>query len=325
MIVINNKKIEGKVILAPMAGITSSGYRKFMSKFGISLLYTEMISDMGLIYGNQETLDYLNYEKLDAPLGVQLFGSDVDNLVKAAKIVKEKAPFVDFIDINMACPVNKVIKTGAGSSLLKDPKKCGEIVRRIREETSLPVSAKIRLGISDKNLNFQEVIDELIKGGVSFIALHARSAKQLYSGLPQFDVIKDLQERMSVPLIISGNIYTYEDAIKAMEITKAEYVMVARGGIGNPTLIKQINEYLSLGRVISTTSFKQQVNFCLELARDLIEEKGEERAMRIFRGIGTKFFNGFPNTKRLKNRICTELTDYNSLVNIIQDYKNSGF
>lgn len=325
MIVINNKKIEGKVILAPMAGITSSGYRKFMSKFGVSLLYTEMISDMGLIYGNQETLDYLNYEKLDAPLGVQLFGSDVDNLVKAAKIVKEKAPFVDFIDINMACPVNKVIKTGAGSSLLKDPKKCGEIVRRIREETSLPVSAKIRLGISDKNLNFQEVIDELIKGGVSFIALHARSAKQLYSGLPQFDVIKDLQERMSVPLIISGNIYTYEDAIKAMEITKAEYVMVARGGIGNPTLIKQINEYLSLGRVISTTSFEQQVDFCLELARDLIEEKGEEKAMRIFRGIGTKFFNGFPNTKRLKNRICTELTDYNSLVNIIQDYKNTGF
>lgn len=325
MIVINNKKIEGKVILAPMAGITSSGYRKFMSKFGVSLLYTEMISDMGLIYGNQETLDYLNYEKLDAPLGVQLFGSDVDNLVKAAKIVKEKAPFVDFIDINMACPVNKVIKTGAGSSLLKDPKKCGEIVRRIREETSLPVSAKIRLGISDKNLNFQEVIDELIKGGVSFIALHARSAKQLYSGLPQFDVIKDLQERMSVPLIISGNIYTYEDAIKAMEITKAEYVMVARGGIGNPTLIKQINEYLSLGRVISTTSFEQQVDFCLELARDLIEEKGEEKAMRIFRGIGTKFFNGFPNTKRLKNRICTELTDYNSMVNIIQDYKNSGF
>lgn len=325
MIVINNKKIEGKVILAPMAGITSSGYRKFMSKFGVSLLYTEMISDMGLIYGNQETLDYLNYEKLDAPLGVQLFGSDVDNLVKAAKIVKEKAPFVDFIDINMACPVNKVTKTGAGSSLLKDPKKCGEIVRRIREETSLPVSAKIRLGISDKNLNFQEVIDELIKGGVSFIALHARSAKQLYSGLPQFDVIKDLQERMSVPLIISGNIYTYEDAIKAMEITKAEYVMVARGGIGNPTLIKQINEYLSLGRVISTTSFEQQVDFCLELARDLIEEKGEEKAMRIFRGIGTKFFNGFPNTKRLKNRICTELTDYNSLVNIIQDYKNSGF
>lgn len=325
MIVINNKKIEGKVILAPMAGITSSGYRKFMSKFGVSLLYTEMISDMGLVYCNQETLDYLKYEKINAPLGVQLFGSDVDNLVKAAKIVKEKAPFVDFIDINMACPVNKVTKTGAGSSLLKDPKKCGEIVRRIREETSLPVSAKIRLGISDKNLNFQEVIDELIKGGVSFIALHARSAKQLYSGLPQFDVIKDLQERMSVPLIISGNIYTYEDAIKAMEITKAEYVMVARGGIGNPTLIKQINEYLSLGRVISTTSFKQQVNFCLELARDLIEEKGEERAMRIFRGIGTKFFNGFPNTKRLKNRICTELTDYNSLVNIIQDYKNSGF
>ena len=103
------------------------------------------------MYNSISSSNYLNYEKLDAPLGVQLFGSDVDNLVKAAKIVKEKAPFVDFIDINMACPVNKVIKTGAGSSLLKDPKKCGEIVRRIREETSLPVSAKIRLGISDKN------------------------------------------------------------------------------------------------------------------------------------------------------------------------------
>lgn len=324
MFKIGNKEIKGKVVLAPMAGITSSGYRSFMANFKPSIMYTEMISDMGLIYQNEETLSYLKFKKGDIPVGVQLFGSEVENLAKAALIVKNYVPFIDFIDVNMACPVPKVTKTGAGSSLLLDPKKCGEIIRRIKEVTGLPVSAKIRLGYYDSNLNYLEVIKELEDAGVSFIALHARSAKQLYAGLPQYELIRNLRDKMNVPLIISGNIYTAEDAKKALEITKADAVMVARGGIGNPLLITQINELLEEGEVKSISNLDLQIKYCNDLALELIKEKGEVKAIRVYRGIGPKFFSGYKNMKKYKGLISTSLNDYPSLVEILKQIKEEN-
>lgn len=318
---INGKEIKGKVVLAPMAGITSSGYRKYYEKFGVSFCYTEMVSDMGLIYDNEETKSYIFFQKGNCPVGVQLFGSEPENLAKAAKIVQKAVPFIDFIDVNMACPVPKVTKTGAGSALLKDPKKCGEIIRRIKIETSLEVSAKIRLGWDDKSYSYLEVIKELEKAGVSFIALHARTRKDLYAGSPRFELIKNLRKSMSVPLIISGNIYTPEDAKNALEITGADMVMLARGGIGNPRLVKDINAYLETGIKNDSPSFKEQEQYCLELAQELIKEKGEEKAMRIYRSIAPKFFSGFPNAKELKTALAVNLTTYQSLVSIINEYK----
>ncbi len=324
MFKIGDKEIKGKVVLAPMAGITSSGYRSFMGKFNPSIMYSEMISDMGLIYQNEETLSYLKFEKSDIPVGVQLFGSEPENLAKAALIVKKCAPFIDFIDVNMACPVPKVSKTGAGSALLLEPKKCGEIIRKIKEATHLPVSAKIRLGYYDSNLNYLEVIKELEGAGVSFIALHARSAKQLYAGSPQYELIRNLRDKMNVPLIISGNIYSAEDAKNALEITKADAVMVARGGIGNPLLITQINELLEFGEVKSYSNLDLQIQYCNELALELIKEKGEDKAMRVYRGIGPKFFSGYKNMKKYRGLISTTLNDYSSLIDILKQIKEEN-
>ena len=319
---IGDIEISGKVLLAPMAGYTSFGYRKFMEKFGVGVTVTEMVSDIGLIYGNKETTDYITFPKTDIPCGVQLFGSDPKNMAIAAKIVAKSVPFLSFIDVNMGCPVPKVTRNGAGSSLLKNPKLAGDIIRAIKEVVDVPVTAKIRLGWDDKHINFLEVISELENAGVAMIGIHARTTKQLYYGEPHYELLKNLRKKMSVPLVISGNIYTLEDAKKALEITGADAVMVARGGVGNPTLVRQINEYYENGNIVPDATFEEQVEYCLELARDLIEEKGEQRAMRIYRSIAPKFFKGIPEVKKLNSRLASELTTYDSLVEIINDYKS---
>lgn len=314
-------EIKGKVVLAPMAGITSEGYRKYLNTFGVDFAVTEMVSDMGLIYDNDETLSYIKYQKSDVLTGVQLFGSKPENLAKAASKALTINPDIDFFDINMGCPVPKVTKTGAGSALMLNPINCGEIIRAIKNVTDKPVTAKIRLGYNE--VNFMEVINELEKAGVDAIAIHARTRKELYAGEPHYDLIKDLRNKMSVPLIVSGNIYKLDDAINALNITGAEAVMVARGGMGNPFLIKQIKTFYETGQRLPNPSFLKQVTFCLALAKSLIEEKGEFGAMRIYRGIAPKFFSGFANAKILRTILATSLTTYQSLVNILEEFKNN--
>ena len=320
MFKLGNLEIKSKVILAPMAGITSSGYRKFMSSFGVGYVVTEMVSDMGLIYENKETKKYVEFENLNVPTGVQLFGNSPENLAKAASICEKINPYIDFYDVNMGCPVSKVTKTGAGSSLLKDPVLCGEIVKAIKETTHKPVTVKIRLGAGNDQTGFIKVIEEVLKAGVDLIAIHPRSAKEMYSGKPHWELVKDLKNKVNVPLVVSGNIYTVDDAISAMKITGADAVMIARGGMGNPTLISNINNYFDNKELVST-SLDQQIEYCLELARELIEEKGEKIALRVYRGIATKFFDGYPNSKPLKSRLSTELNTYQDLLDILSDYK----
>lgn len=318
---IGDIEIESKVVLAPMAGITSLGYREFMVPFGVGANVTEMVSDMGLIYGNRETSEYIAFSKESYPTGVQLFGHDPVCLAKAAKIALEANPNIAYFDVNMGCPVPKVIKTGAGSALMQNPKLCGEIIKAIIEATGLPVTAKIRLGWDEKNINFKEVIKELEDNGVAAIGIHARTRKEMYLGTPHWELIKDLRKEMKVPLMVSGNIYTLDDAINAINITGADAVMVARGGVGNPFLISQINEYYKTGERLENPSLKEQINWCLQLADSMIKEKGEDRAIRIYRGIASKFFFGFPNVKVIKARLSNDIKTREDLVSILEDIK----
>ena len=317
---IGNIVIDGVVVLGPMAGITSSGYRDFMKPFGVAVSVSEMVSDMGLIYDNENTNKYVVYPE-SHPVGVQLFGHDPENILKAAKLALKLNPNIDFFDLNMGCPVPKVVNSGAGSALMKDPQLCGEIVRRLKQEINLPVTAKIRLGWDEQSINFLEVIQELEDAGVDMIAIHARTKKQMYLGQPNFDLLKDLRSKMSVPLVVSGNIYTLDDAIRVKELTGAEGVMVARGGVGNPWLIKQIDTYFKTGERLADVSILEKVQQCLSLADYYIAEKGEATAMRIYRGIASKFFSGFKNAKYYKNRLSIELVDRESLVKILDAIK----
>ena len=320
MFKIGNIEVKNKVVLAPMAGITSFGYRKFCSSFGPGYMVTEMVSDMGIIYGNEETKSYVCFDKLPIPTGVQLFGNSPENLAKAALICENLNHNIDFYDINMGCPVPKVTKTGAGSSLMNDPILCGEIVKAVKDVTHKPVTVKIRLGAGNDKTGYLKVIEEVLKAGVDLIAIHPRTAKEMYGGKPHWELIADLKKLVNVPLVVSGNIYKVEDAANAMEITGADAVMVARGGVGNPTLISNIDNYFQ-GNELEATDLDTQIDYCLELARLLIEEKGEKVAMRVYRGIATKFFDGFPNSKPLKCRLSTELNSYSDLTSILEDYK----
>lgn len=314
--------IEGKVVLAPMAGITSEGYRKYLNTFGVDVCVSEMVSDMGLIYQNKETESYVKYQKDKTLTGVQLFGAKPENLAKAASRALELNPDIDFFDVNMGCPVPKVTKTGAGSALMLNPKLCGEIIKAIKSVTDKPVTAKIRLGYNE--VNFLDVIKELENGGVDAIGIHARTRKELYMGEPHFDLLKDLRSKMKVPLMVSGNIYTLDAAINALEITGADAVMVARGGMGNPYLVKQIKTYFETGERLPNPSFLEQCEYCLELAKSMCEEKGELTAIRIYRGIAPKFFSGFANSRVLRTVLATSLTNYQSLVSILDEFKKEN-
>ena len=316
---LGNFEIKGKVVLAPMAGITSEGYRKYLNSFGVDICVTEMVSDMGLIYQNKETESYVRFQKDNVLTGLQLFGFNPENIAKAAVLALDINPSIDFFDVNMGCPVPKVTKTGAGSHLMLNPKLCGDIIRALKEVTDKPVTAKIRLGYNE--VNFKDVIKELENAGVAAIGIHARTRKELYSGQPHYDLLKDLRKEMKVPLMVSGNIYTLDDAINALNITGADAVMVARGGVGNPFLITQIKHYFETGERLANPSFKEQCEYCLALAKSMVEEKGELTAMRIYRGIAPKFFSGFANSRTLRTVLATSLTDYQSLVNIIEEFK----
>ena len=311
--------IKGKVVLAPMAGITSAGYRKYLNSFGVDICVSEMVSDMGLIYQNKETESYVLYEKDQAITGVQLFGSKPENLAKATSIALDLNPNIDFIDVNMGCPVPKVTKTGAGSALMLHPELCGQIIKAIKGVTDKPVTAKIRLGYNE--VNFLDVIKALENAGVDAIAIHARTRKELYMGEPHYDLLKDLRNKMKVPLIVSGNIYSLDDAINALNITGADAVMVARGGMGNPFLITHIKTYFETGERLENPSFLEQCDYCLALAKSMVEEKGELTAMRIYRSIAPKFFSGFKNSRTLRTVLSTSLTTYQSLVDILEEFK----
>ena len=318
---IGNVEIKSRVVLAPMAGITSLAYRNFMKQFGVGLTVTEMVSDCGLIYGNDKTIEYLKTTENERPVAIQLFGGDADNICKAIDIVLKENPHVDIIDINLGCPVPKVTKTGAGSALLKDPKKLYEYMKKICDYSPLPVTAKIRLGWDDKSINFMENIEVLENAGVKAIGLHTRTTKQGYSGKANYEIIRDLQEKMTVPLIISGDIYSLEKTLQFLDISKATAVMVARGGVGNPRLVEQLNHYFETGEKLPDATLEENINYLIEFTDMLIQEKGEYKAMMLLRGIATKFFDGYPNTKNFKNAIAQTITTRDSLMRILSEYR----
>ena len=303
---IGDIEIQGYVVLGPMAGYTTLAYRKFMKKFGVGLSYSEMISDCGISYGNRKTYEYLATDESERPVGLQLFGFDIENSKKAIQIMDEIGKF-DILDLNFGCPVHKVVKTGAGSAWMRDPVKMEEYVREIVKVSKHPVTAKIRLGWDDKSINVFEVVHRLEDAGVSAITIHCRTREQGYTGKADYHALDGLKETMRVPLIVSGDIFTPEDAKRAMEITHADGVMVARGGVGNPYLVTQINHYLETGELLPSPSVLQQADYAEEFSNMLIEQFGEDVAIRQLRGILPHFFSGFAGHKKLRVAIATTL------------------
>lgn len=298
---IGNILIKSHVVLAPMSGITSLEYREFLKKFGIGYSVTEMVNDVSIINHNKKALELMRTSNLDRPVAIQLFGNKIDSTLKAINIINNELHIeYDFLDINLACPVKKIIKNNSGASWLKNTEKLYDYISNIVRFSIKPVTVKIRLGFDEK-INVFEVVNVLIKAGVSAIAIHARTAKQKYNGKANFELIKDLGKKMSIPLIISGDIFSLEDAINAFKITNATGIMVARGAIGNPYLVTQIKNFFEKKVKLKDLNYKDNIKNCFDFI-DFFKKKGLKNIFPL-RKIIPYFFSRFSGAKKIRSQI----------------------
>ncbi|MBE6527217.1 MAG: tRNA pseudouridine synthase B [Thermoplasmata archaeon] len=308
--------IDGRVVLGPMSGYTSPAYRDFMKPFGVAVSVTEMVSDKGIIYNQRKTEEYVRYPE-NHPTGVQLFGGDPGEMGLAASKLLKINPNVDFIDINMGCPVAKITRNGGGSALMRDPALCGDIVKAVKKGSGLPVTVKFRLGWSRNEMNFREVMEETVSSGADAVMLHVRTRDEKYAGKAHYELVKDLRREMGVPLVISGNIYCLDDAVSALDVTGAEGVMVARGGVGNPFLVSQIDRFLRTGERLPNPTVKQQAEWCLQFADMLLAEKGDETTVRKMRSYAPRFISGCCHGKEYRNSLATGIRSMDDLMEIL--------
>ena len=244
-------KLSGKIILAPMHDVTNIAFRVMCKEYGAAMTYTELLSANALARKNKAVMKLAEYDKIEKPISGQIFSNNTELMVESAKIL-EKEGF-DFIDINLGCPSDKILKQGGGGALLKRKSKIFEIVSEIAKSINIPLTVKIRLGFDKDSINYLEIAKICEEAGVSSVALHARTVKQGYSGKADWDAIKKLKESLKIPVIGNGDIVTPEDAKKMLEETGCDYLMIGRAAIGNPFIFKQINHYLKTGEIITQT------------------------------------------------------------------------
>jgi hypothetical protein len=302
--------LDNRVFLAPMAGITDLPYRLIMKRFGASMVFTEMISANGLHYGGTGTDDLLRSVPEERPLGVQLFGDDPQRLAEAARRVEAAA---DLIDLNCGCPVRKVVGSGAGSALLRDPAKVARIVSAVRRATARPLTIKLRSGWDAENRNYLEVARLAVAEGADAVTLHPRTRSQMFGGRADWNDITTLKLSTNVPVIASGDLFTAEDAAEVFEQTGCDAVMVARGGYGNPWLIRQIIDRLA-GRPMQQPSERERLAMAREHLDLCLATYGTARTLAHMRKHLCWYTHGLPNASSFRQRInrafsVTEMQD----------------
>ena len=318
---IGNVKISNQVVLAPMAGICNSAYRQICKDMGCGLIYAEMVSDKAITYNNQKTIDMLYMTEKERPISQQIFGSDKDSFVEAAKFIeKEMKP--DIIDINMGCPVPKVaVRAQAGSALLKDPDKIFDIVSSVVSAVNVPVTVKIRSGWDSNHINVVEVAKVIEKAGASAICVHPRTRSQGYSGKADWNIIKEVKENVSIPVIGNGDIKSPEDAKRMLEETKCDAVMIGRGVLGNPWLIKNIVNYLD-GKEVIDVSIVDRIDMCLKHLKLLDSLKNEKLACLEIRNHISWYFKGIKGANELKNKVY-QTTNIHDIILLLNEFKEA--
>lgn len=316
---IGNIEIKNKIVLAPMAGISNTSYRKIIKEMGAGLIYAEMVSDKAITFGNQRTLDLLKMDERERPIAQQIFGSDLESFVNAAKKI-ESTMHPDIIDINLGCPVPKVaIRAQAGSALLKNPKKIYEIVSSVVASVDVPVTVKIRSGWDEEHINAVEVAKEVEKAGAQAIAIHARTRSQGYSGHADWKIIKQVKENVHIPVIGNGDVTSCFLAKKMLEETGCDAVMIGRGVLGNPWLIKECVEYLEDGKNPTPVSPEEKINMLKRHFKLLIEDKCEKAAILEIRSHALWYVKGLPGSAKIKNLICQSQTP-EEMFHILDEY-----
>lgn len=318
---IKNVEINGKIVVAPMAGISNMTFRRICKSMGASLVVAEMVSDKAITYGNEKTFELLRMNDDERPISQQIFGSDVKSFVEAAKIVEEKMK-PDIIDINMGCPVPKVaVKNQAGSALLKNPEKVGEIIKAVVGAVNVPVTVKIRSGWDQSSINAVEIAKIAEANGASAITVHARTRAQGYAGKADWNIIKEVVNAVDIPVIGNGDVVSCYDAKKMLDETGCSAVMIGRGLLGNPWLIRECVEYLESGKLPEVIDYNEKIDMMEYHLNKLCEDKTEKQAVLEIRNHLLNYLKGLPENKEVKNQVC-RCKSRLEIIKVLENYRN---
>ena len=318
---IGNVELENNILLAPMAGITDLPFRKMAKKQGAGLVYTEMVSSKAIFHNDEKTKKLLNMQGEERPVAVQIFGSDVESMVYAAKYVE---PLADIIDINMWCPAPKVVKNGDGSKLLLNLDLAEKIIKNVVENVNKPVTVKMRKGWNNSNIVAVEAAKRFEKAGASAITIHGRTREEYYSGNCDLDIIKQVKEAVNIPVIGNGDIRDVSSAIKMFEYTGVDGIMIGRATLGNPWIFKEIIQGLKDGTKKGQTTFcppsnEERLHTILEHLELMIQEKGEYVAIREMRKHISGYTKKLPNSSKFREEM-NKIEDKNELIKFITEY-----
>lgn len=315
MFSIGDISIKNRVVAAPMAGVTDKAFRIIMKPFGPGLVVTEMISDKGLVYGQSRTRRLADTEGEESPLSVQIFGSETEYMVKAALIVEEMG--ADIIDINMGCPTPKIVRSGEGSALMLDLPRSRDIIHTIVQAVKIPVTVKMRTGWDENNITCLELARIAEEEGAAAVTLHARTRAQFYSGQADWNMIKKLKQQVNIPVIGNGDIWNAQDAVRMLESTGCDAVMVGRGAMGNPFIFREIVALLENGQPLVPVTPEERIATALKHLDLICQLKGEKVGVREMRKHMAWYIKGIRGAARIRESLNHAVTR-EEMINLIK-------